>query len=59
MIGTVLEPIAAPGDRDHFGVVEQSVEDGAGGRDVAEELSPIPRWDGWRSSGWCGFRSGA
>jgi hypothetical protein len=41
LIGTVLEPIAAPGYRDQFGVVEQSIEDGAGGRHIAKELSPF------------------
>ena len=41
LIGTVLEPVAASGYRDDFGVVEQSVEDGAGGRHVAQELSPF------------------
>jgi hypothetical protein len=40
VIGAVLEPIAASGDGDHFGVVEQSIEDGVGGRHVAKELSP-------------------
>ena len=41
MIGTVLEPIAAPGYRDYFGVMEQSVEDGTCDTDVAKELSPF------------------
>jgi len=41
LVGAVLEPVAASGYRDHFGVVEQSVEDGAGGRHVAKELSPF------------------
>ena len=54
MIGTVLEPIAAPGYRDYFGVMEQSVEDGTGDRDVAKELSPF--LDDWMLSGCSGFR---
>ena len=54
LIGTVLEPIAAPGYRDYFGVMEQSVEDGTGDRDVAKELSPF--LDDWMLSGWSGFR---
>ena len=33
--------VAASGDGDDFGVMEQPVEDGAGGRDVAQELSPF------------------
>jgi hypothetical protein len=41
VIGTLLEPIAAPGYGDHLGVMEKSVEDGAGGRHVAKELSPF------------------
>jgi hypothetical protein len=41
LIGTVLEPVAASGYRDDFGVVQESVEDGAGRRHVAKELSPL------------------
>ena len=41
MIGTVLEPIAASGDGDDFGLMEQAVEDGAGGRDVASGACPF------------------
>ena len=41
LVHTVLEPIAASGYGDDFGVVQQSVEDGAGGRHVAKELSPF------------------
>ena len=37
----MLEPVAASGDGDDFCVVEQAVEDGAGGGDVAQELAPF------------------
>jgi hypothetical protein len=45
LIGTVLEPVAASGYRDDFGVVQESVEDGAGRRHVAKELSPFFYFD--------------
>ena len=38
LVGTILEPIAASGDGDDFGVMEQAVEDGTGGGDVAQEF---------------------
>ena len=41
LVRAVLEPVAASGYRNHFGVVEQSIKDGAGGRHVAKELSPF------------------
>ena len=41
LVRTALESIAASGYGDDFDVVEKSVEDGAGGRDVAKELSPF------------------
>jgi hypothetical protein len=41
LVSAVLEPVTAPGHRDDFGVVEQPIEDGAGGRHVAKELSPF------------------
>ena len=41
LVSAVLEPVTAPGHRDDFGVVKQPVEDGAGGRHVAKELSPF------------------
>ena len=41
LIDTVLESIATTGDREDLSVVEQSIEDGAGGRHVAQELSPF------------------
>ena len=34
LLGTILEPVAASGNGDDFGVMEQPVEDGAGGGDV-------------------------
>ena len=34
-LGTVFEPVAFACDLDDFGVVEEAVEDGGGGRDVA------------------------
>jgi hypothetical protein len=36
LVHTVLEPVAASGYGDDFGVMEKSVEDGAGGRHVAK-----------------------
>ena len=41
LVHTVLEPVTASGDRDDFGVMEQPIENGAGGGDVAQELSPF------------------
>ena len=35
-----MEPVTASSDRNDFSVMEQAVENGAGGRDVARELSP-------------------
>lgn len=37
----MVEAVAGAGDGDDFGAVEESVEDGAGGGDVAEELAPF------------------
>lgn len=39
--GALAEAVAASGDGDDFGVVEEPVEDGAGGGDVAQELAPF------------------
>ena len=36
-----LESVASAGDSDELSVVEQAIEDGAGGRYIAEELSPF------------------
>jgi hypothetical protein len=41
LVHTVLEPVAAFDYGDDFGVMEKSVEDGAGGRHVAKEFSPF------------------
>ena len=41
LVGAFLEPVTASGYRDDFGAMEQSVQDGAGGRHVAQELSPF------------------
>ena len=35
------EPVAASGDGDDFGVVQEPVEDGAGGGHVVQELAPF------------------
>ena len=40
-LGTILEAVAAAGDGDQLGVVEQSVEDGAGCGNIAEQLAPF------------------
>lgn len=42
--GTFLEPIAAASDRDDLGVVQEAIEDRAGGWDIAQELSPFFDW---------------
>lgn len=39
--GTVFETVAAAGDLEDFGVVQEAVEDGGGGGDVAEEFAPF------------------
>ena len=44
LLGALLETVTASGDGDDFRVVEQSVEDGASGRDIAEKLSPFIDW---------------
>ncbi len=36
-----LESVASAVDRDDLGVMEQAVEDGAGGRHIAEQLAPF------------------
>jgi hypothetical protein len=41
LLGTILEPIAASGNGDDFGVMEQPVEDGTGGGHVAQKFSPF------------------
>jgi len=48
LLGTILEPVAASGNGDDFGVMEQPVEDGAGGGakavcKVATEFAPFLR----------------
>ena len=35
------EPVAASGDRDYFGVVQEPVQDGAGSGHVVEQLAPF------------------
>ena len=39
--GALVEAVAGAGDSDDVGAVEESVEDGAGCGDVAEELAPF------------------
>jgi hypothetical protein len=39
--GGVFEPEAPAGEGDDAGVVEEAVEDGGGGRDVADQLAPV------------------
>ena len=43
-IDAVLEAVGSSGDVDDIGVVEESVEDGGGGRDVADEFAPLLDW---------------
>ena len=38
---SVFDPVAASGDGDGDGVMEEAVQDGAGGGHVAEELAPV------------------
>ena len=37
----VAEPVAAAGDRDDLGVVQEAVEDGRGAGNVADQFAPI------------------
>ena len=39
--GTVSQAIAFASDLDEFGMVQEAVEDGRGGRDVADQFAPI------------------
>src|SRR6185437_11057470 len=39
--GAVAQAVAAAGDGDHLGVVQEAVEDGGGGGHVADELAPV------------------
>jgi len=41
---SVFEPVALAGDGEDLGVMEESVEDGAGGGNVLEELPPLFDW---------------
>ena len=41
IVGLVSQPIAAPCDGDHFGVVQEPVEDRRGAGDVAHQLAPV------------------
>jgi len=39
--GPVFEAVAAAGDGDYLGVMEESVQDRRGRGDIAEQLSPV------------------
>ena len=41
---SILYPIVFTGDLDEVGVMQESVEDGGGGRDITDELSPFLQW---------------
>src|SRR6266446_10745187 len=41
LLGVWLESVAAPGDRDNLGVVEQAIENGAGGGYIAKQFAPF------------------
>ena len=41
LLGSRLESVAAPVDRDNLGVMEQAVEYRAGGGHIAEQLAPF------------------
>jgi hypothetical protein len=38
------QPVAFAGDLDDLGVLEDAVEDGGGGRNVADQLAPVFQW---------------
>ena len=39
--GPVLQPVAAAGDGDDLGMMQEPVEDGGGGRHIADQLAPV------------------
>ena len=40
----VFEPVTAPSNGDGLGVVQETIQDRAGGRDVAQKLAPFLQW---------------